>query len=100
MLARHRNQLGGYLYDRGSSIYTTTQLDGDLMEITTRDERLDQEVLIKIKRVGLISPSESVYLQVLNVIMKKALHALNLTLVGRDYFDPAATVCKTSIFLL
>lgn len=67
-------------------------MDGDRIEIVTRDDRNDQEVLITMHRVGIISPNEAVYIQVLNVIMKKALDALQLKLVGRDYFDAAATV--------
>lgn len=92
LLVRQRATLGGFLYDRGSNIFTIWRLDNDKMEIVTRDHK-DEEVLISITRVGLISPLESRFIQVLNVIMKKALKELNLQPVGRDYFDPQAMVC-------
>lgn len=91
LMARHREIIGNFLYDRGSSIYTTRVLENDMTEIVTRD-RDEREILIKIKRVGVISPLESRTIQVQNIILKKALKALNLQLVGRDYFDAAARV--------
>lgn len=91
LLARQRATLGNFLYDRGSAIYTTHQLQSEEFEITTRD-RDEREILIKFKRVGVISPLESRSIQVQNIIMKKALRALNLQIVGRDHFDAAARV--------
>lgn len=92
LLVRQRATLGAFLYDRGSNIFTIWKLDNDRTEIVTRDHK-DEEVLITVTRVGLISPLESRFIQVLNVIMKKALKELNLQPVGRDYFDPQAMVC-------
>lgn len=91
LLMRQRATLGGFLYDRGSNIFTIKQLEREVTEISTRD-RDDHEILIKIKRVGLISPLENRSIQVLNIIVKKALKELNLQRVGRDYFDPEAKV--------
>lgn len=99
LLQRQRPTLGSFLYDRGSAIYTTHQLPNDEFEIVTRD-RDEREILIKIKRVGVISPLEARSIQVQNVIMKKALHALQLQLVGRDYFDPAARVSVAIFWIL
>lgn len=91
LLQRQREILGGFLYDRGSSIYTIQQLDNDVTDIQTRD-RDEREILIKIKRVGLISPLESRSIQVLGVIMRKVQKLLDLKLIGRDHFDPCAKV--------
>lgn len=91
LLARQRPTLGNFLYDRGSAIYTTHQLPNDEIEIVTRD-REEREILIKIRRVGVISPLENRAIHVQNVIMKRALKALDLKLVGRDHFDPDARV--------
>lgn len=91
LLVRQRAILGSFLYDRGSSIYTVRQLDNEVTEIVTRD-REEREILIKIKRVGVISPLEGRCIQVQNIIMRKALNALQLQLIGRDHFDAAARV--------
>lgn len=93
LLVQQKETLGAFLYDRGSSVYLIRQLDADI-EFQTRD-RDGIEYLIKMTRVGLISSAEKEYLQVLNIIMKKALNALQLQLVGRDYFDPQASVSNT-----
>lgn len=93
LLVQQKETLGGFLYDRGSSVYLIRQLDA-VMEFQTRD-REENEYLVKVTRVGLISSQEKEYLQVLNIIMKKALHALQLQLVGRDYFDSKASVSNT-----
>lgn len=90
LLVQQKETLGGFVYDRGSSVYLIRQLAAEI-EFQTRD-REDIEYLIKMTRVGLISSAEKEYLQVLNIIMKKALNALQLQLVGRDYFDSHASV--------
>lgn len=93
LLAKQKPRIGSFLYDRGSSIFTIHQLESESFEITTRD-RDENEILIKITRVGLISPLEVRFIQLLNVIMKKSFNQLNLQRVSRDYFDPAAKVTK------
>lgn len=97
LLADQRARLGGFLYDRGESIFTAKQLESEKIEISTRD-RDDKEILIKITRVGIISPLENRSIQVLNVIVKKSLKELELQRVGRDYFDPGAKVCTLELY--
>lgn len=91
LLMRHREIIGSFLYDRGSEIYTINVLDNEVTEIVTRD-REEREILIRIRRVGVISPLENRTIQVQNLILKRALKALDLQRVGRDYFDAAASV--------
>lgn len=91
LLAQQRSRIGNFLYDRGSSIYTVRQLECEKFEIITRD-RDENVILIKITRVGLISRHELLFIQLLNIIMKKAFKGLNLQRIQRDYFDPMAKV--------
>lgn len=93
LLEQQQPRIGSFLYDRGSSIFTVRQLESEIIEIITRDQA-ENEILIKITRVGLISPYEIRFLQLLNIIMKKAFGKLNLQRVGRDYFDANAKVFK------
>lgn len=99
LLAQQRPRIGNFLYDRGSSIFTVRQLENDRFEISTRD-RDDKEILIKFTRVGLISPLEIRFIQILNIIMKKSLKELNLQRISRDYFDPVARVCFNRRFIM
>ncbi|XP_055323202.1 piwi-like protein Siwi [Sitodiplosis mosellana] len=91
LLAQQRPRIGNFLYDRGSSIFTVRQLESERFEISTRD-RDQNEILIKFSRVGLISPLEMRFIQLLNIIMKKAFKELNLQRVSRDYFDADARI--------
>lgn len=91
LLARQRSTLGTFIYDRGSAIYKTHALTNDETEIITRD-RDEREILIKLKLVEIISPLEHRAIHFQNVIIKKALRALHLDRVGRDYFDAQAAV--------
>lgn len=91
LLVRHRLILGAFLYDRGSNIFTVQKLENDSIEISTRD-RDDAEILIKIKRVALVSTLEHRFISILNIIVKKAMKELELQRVQRDYFDPKAKV--------
>lgn len=93
LLARQRPRIGSFLYDRGSSIFTVRELEAERFDITTVDERDNSPIVLKLKRVGLISAHEHQYLHILNLISKNAFKPLNLQLVGRDYFDPVACVC-------
>ncbi len=46
---------------------------------------------VSIKHVGEISSSDQHYLQVLNIILRRVMSALDLDLVRRDYFDSKAS---------
>lgn len=87
--------LGGYLFD-GTSLFLTHKLDNQDRPIVLTVQNTDgQPIQITIKLVGIVSKNESQFLQILNIIMKHAMNALNLEKVGhRDYFDPAAKVSK------
>lgn len=91
LLEQQKPRIGTFLYDRGSSIFTVHQLESEKIEIITRDQS-ENEILIKITRVSLISPYEIRFTQLLNIILKKAFNKLNLQRVARDYFDANAKV--------
>lgn len=91
LLYQNKNILGGYLFD-GASLYITRSLGQQPIEIDTVDQD-GSAIKIIIRFVSLVSSLEARYIQVLNIIMKHAIRGLNLQLVSRDYFDPAAAVC-------
>lgn len=87
----NQSKLGSFIYDRGSSIYTIKEIYET--EFTTRDRDGTEDILIKMKRVGLIDPKGPQANQVMNIILKKGIKLLQLKPIGRDHFDPNAKVC-------
>lgn len=90
ILSEHRSLLGGYLYD-GSKLFTTTKLRDDKTVLQTKSKN-GEEYIITIKFVGIISMTEWQSLQILNLILRRAMGCLKLQLVGRNFFDPVAKI--------
>lgn len=90
ILSGHKSLLGGYLFD-GKQLYTTTKLRDDrtVIDATSRD---GQQYKITIKFVNTVSMTEWQSLQVLNLILRRAMEGLQLQLVGRNFFDPVAKI--------
>lgn len=85
------NLIGGYLFD-GTQLFTMRRLEGgDEFEkvVSGRD---DGEHLVCFKFTKVVSMTESASVQILNLILRRAMGGLNLQLVGRNFFDPVATV--------
>ncbi|XP_001657626.2 protein aubergine [Aedes aegypti] len=83
--------IGGYIFD-GTQLFTRHKLRSDEVEITTKDSTSDQEYIIKLRRVGVIDGTNETALMIYNLINRKAMGGLNLQLIGRNFFDPAAKV--------
>lgn len=94
-IAEQKERFGGYLFD-GTMIFNTKRLDS--FEYVTKD-REDQPYKISIKFVGEISMTSSASLQVLNLILRRAMEGLKLQQVGRNLFDAAAKVIQDNILL-
>lgn len=97
LIAQFKEEIGGYLFD-GTQLFTIRQLDGgDAFEKMVRGREGD-EYLVCFKYVKVVSMTDSASLQVLNLILRHAMHGLKLQLVGRNYFDPNATVSVETCF--
>ncbi|KAH8412600.1 hypothetical protein KR009_003550 [Drosophila setifemur] len=91
ILSNHAAFFGsGYLFD-GTQLFTLRKLEQDLTVLRAKS-KLDIDYTISIKFVGFISTAESRFLQVLNLILRRAMKGLKLELVGRNLFDPQAKV--------
>lgn len=88
LLRVHTATLGGNVFD-GTTLYLTNRLNQDVSEYFSKN-RLGENIRMTLKFVGLVSMREGRSLQILNIIMRKALEGLNLQLVGRNFFDAAA----------
>lgn len=93
-LYQHKELFGGYLFD-GTVLFCTNfflqQADNGQRELLTKN-REGETIQIKIRHVGIVDVSDAQQIQVLNLILRRAIEGLNLQLVGRNYFDPAAKV--------
>ncbi|CAH0581309.1 unnamed protein product [Chrysodeixis includens] len=91
LLRIHANTLGGYLFD-GTVLYTVKRLHPDPLELYSDRKTDNERMRIMIKLTCAVSPGDYHYIQVFNIIIRKCFNLLNLQLMGRDYFDPAAKV--------
>lgn len=89
-LKEQKEVLGGYIFD-GTCCFLAKKLPFSPTEMMskTRDGKPQKIVL---KEVAVISMTNQTSVQLLNLILRKALEGLKLQLVGRNFFDAAAKV--------
>lgn len=86
-LAKQRDLLGGYLYDGQSMVYLTRRLEQEVykLPVTSRE---GNEYTITIKNTGtIIQMTDAMATQVFNLILRRAMGALKMQLVGRNLYD-------------
>ena len=89
ILSDQKATLGGFIYDRGSTVYLVKSLPDDItvLDVKIRD---GTEVKIKLKKTNVISMNSDSSIQILNTILKRAMGKLKLQLVGRNLYDAVA----------
>ena len=89
ILSDQKPTLGGFIYDRGSTVYLVKSLPDDItvLDVKIRD---GTEVKIKLKKTNVISMNSDSSIQILNTILKRAMGKLKLQLVGRNLYDAVA----------
>lgn len=92
LIAKHKDRIGGFLFD-GTQLFVTKELPHDLLKLksTTRE---NQEYEITLRFTRIVTTNEPEYLQILNLILRRATQGLNLKLINRNFYDPVAKVCK------
>lgn len=90
LIFEQKATLGGYLFD-GTVLFCAKRLPNDMIQIMSKD-RDDNPIQITIKFVALVSMNTSASLQVLNLILRRAMGGLHLQLVGRNLFDALAKI--------
>ncbi|CAD7013874.1 protein aubergine [Ceratitis capitata] len=91
-LAHHKDMFGGYIFD-GTVMFCTKHLvkKGETMELYTKN-REGETIQIKMKYVGQLDVTDAQQIQVLNLILRRAMEGLRLQLIGRSFFDPQALI--------
>ncbi|KAL0280141.1 UNVERIFIED_CONTAM: hypothetical protein PYX00_001523 [Menopon gallinae] len=93
-LREHVEKIGhSYLFD-GASLFSSRRLtqDNKPLTLTSVRETDNRPVLIEIHLVQELNYGNVVYLQVFNILVRRALSNLNLQLVNRDYYDASAAI--------
>lgn len=97
LMYTQRDLFGAYLYDTKNSVYLTHRLPQDLYTVDTEDrENVPYKMTIKFGTIVSMDTRES--LQVLNLILRRAMEGLNLQLIGRNLFDPKGLVSVDFMF--
>lgn len=99
LLRRERDNLGGNLFD-GTMLFTCKRITQS--EVTTKYESRNEEggdttVQIKFREVGVVSRTDQRMLQIYNLILRRAMDGLKLSLMGRNYYDSKASVRKRGL---
>lgn len=95
LLAQHKSELGGYLFD-GIQMFATSY-HGDLLCLTSRS-REEEDYHLQLKFTKSVDMASTEALQILNLINRCAIRELGLVLVGRNYFDEKAKVFQRRRF--
>lgn len=93
LIATQRPMLGGYLFD-GTQLFITRSLDSETVTkvIPLREGEQENSYTVTIRLTRMVAMSETQSLQVLNLILRRAMDGLHLETVGRNKFDPDAAV--------
>lgn len=90
LIYQQKQYFGGYVFD-GSVLFSTRKLPDEVTTLTVK-ARDDTVYNITVKFTNIVSQSETQSIQIMNLILRKAMDTLKLQLVGRNFFDPDAKV--------
>lgn len=90
LVSTQKEMFGGYLFD-GTQLFCTRKLKQYITEKTIQ-ARDGTEYSVTFKFTGEVAMTESVSLQILNLILRRAMGGLHLQLVNRNFFDADACV--------
>lgn len=81
--------IGGFIYDRGSTVYTVKPLQDEntVLNVKIRD---GTDLKIKLKKTNVVFMTSDTSFPILNIILRRAMGKLNLQLVGRNLYDAVA----------
>ncbi|XP_065086066.1 protein aubergine-like [Ochlerotatus camptorhynchus] len=91
LMSQHKKIFGGYLFD-GTQLFMVNKLRSDQLSLECRHDRTGDIYQIRIVHTGTVDMTNDVGIQVLNLILRRAMGGLNLQLVGRNLFDAAAKI--------
>lgn len=101
LIAVQRQMLGGYLFD-GTQLFITRLLDAETVVrvITLEENNPESTYEVTFRLTRMVAMTEGQSLQILNLILRRAMDGLHLETVGRNKFDADAAVSGLFAFLL
>lgn len=98
LIATQRPMLGGYLFD-GAQLFITRALEEESVTRVIPIEENQQEATytVTFRLTRMVAMTENQSLQILNLILRRAMDGLHLETIGRNKFDADAAV---SVFVL
>ncbi|XP_060874625.1 piwi-like protein Siwi [Metopolophium dirhodum] len=91
LLSSHKELLGAYIFD-GSMLFSSKKYIPNTLELTSKRNFDDEIVIITVKFIQIIEKGDHSSIQIFNLLIRKALMNLNLSLVGRNYYDEKAKI--------
>ncbi|XP_046962281.1 piwi-like protein Siwi [Vanessa cardui] len=91
LLRVHAKTLGGYIFD-GSALYTVSRLHPEPLELYSDRTTDGARMRILVKLTCQVSPGDYHYIQIFNIIIRTCFSIMQLQLMNRDFFDPAAKI--------
>lgn len=92
LIAEQEKHLGTYVFD-GTMLFLLIHLPKEVTEFMSKD-REGNPIQTTVKFTNVLSMTSGASLQILNLIFRRSMNALNLTLAGRNYFDSVAKVTR------
>ncbi|XP_035708527.1 piwi-like protein Siwi isoform X2 [Folsomia candida] len=85
LLRIHQDTLGAYIFD-GSSLYLSHRLNPDpLILCSVREDQ--EKVELSVRLVAELAPTDVMYLQIYNIMVRKCLEFMELEELGRHFYD-------------
>ncbi|EAT40579.1 AAEL007698-PA [Aedes aegypti] len=91
LVNEHKKIFGGFLFD-GTQLFMVNKLRSDQLTLQSRHERTGDVYQLRIVHTGSVDMTNEAGIQVLNLILRRAMAGLNLQLVGRNLYDAAAKI--------
>ncbi|CAL4066366.1 unnamed protein product, partial [Meganyctiphanes norvegica] len=91
LLRQHSQVLGNYIFD-GNQLYVSQKLPHDPMELASKRPDDDSTYTVKIRFLKEIPPSDTQFLQIFSILLRRCYEHLGLSQIGRHYYDRSQEV--------
>uniref|UniRef100_A0A3Q3XAQ2 Piwi-like protein 2 n=1 Tax=Mola mola TaxID=94237 RepID=A0A3Q3XAQ2_MOLML len=90
MMKDHRSTTGEVVAFDGSILYLPVKLNDVAVKSLRRTD--NEEIQIKIQITKILPPTSDLCLPFYNVVLRRVMKIIGLTLVGRNHYDPESTI--------
>ncbi|XP_068223736.1 piwi-like protein Siwi [Palaemon carinicauda] len=91
LMRQHTQALGNYIFD-GNQLYTSYKLQHNPLELASKRPDNGFPYTVKIRFIKEIPSSDTQFLQIFSILIRRCYEYLGLTQIGRHYFDSKAEI--------